>query len=97
MAAVRADFYNEIHAAIFAAKQYPRDAILAGATGTCTVSFNMDDGRVSDVQVVRSSGNRSLDRAAMEAVRRAAMPRTPPEFTGQNLHFSVPVVFSLGG
>lgn len=96
VAEVRSRFYAEIHAAINAAKQYPRDAILAGATGTVTVSFDYKDGQVSNVTIARSSGNRSLDRAAMQAVRTAQMPKTPAVFAGQSMHFTVPVVFSLG-
>lgn len=97
LAAIRANFYAELHAAIDAAKVYPRQAILSGATGTATVSFDYHDGSVSNIRIDRSSGDRSLDRAAMDAVRNAHYPPPPSQFQGQTLHFSVPVVFNLGG
>ncbi|MGH8415304.1 MAG: energy transducer TonB [Gammaproteobacteria bacterium] len=97
MAALRDSFYAELHAAIDAAKVYPRQAILSGATGTVTVGFEYYNGSVSNVHVERSSGDRSLDRAAMDAVNHAHYPSAPPQFANQKLHFSIPVVFNLGG
>jgi protein TonB len=48
---------------------YPRDALREGITGTVTLQVLVDvDGRPLDVQVARSSGNRSLDRVAREQV-----------------------------
>ncbi|MGA9853904.1 MAG: TonB family protein [Gammaproteobacteria bacterium] len=95
--AIRADFYAQLKAAIDAAKVYPRQAILAGATGTTIVSFDYHDGTVSHVRVDRSSGDRSLDRAAMDAVNNAHYPPPPPQFAGQTIHPVITVVFSLGG
>jgi periplasmic protein TonB len=95
--AIRANFYSELKAAIDRAKVYPRQAILAGATGTTTVSFDYHDGTVSNIHIDRSSGDRSLDRAAMDAVNNAHYPPPPPQFAGQTIHPVITVVFSLGG
>jgi TonB family protein len=47
------------------ARDYPDDAIRAGASGTVTYRFTVEiDGRVTDCTPVVSSGNGSLDRTA---------------------------------
>ncbi|NUS39366.1 MAG: energy transducer TonB [Lysobacter sp.] len=51
------------------APAYPRDALRDGVEGSVLLKVLVDvDGRPLDVQVARSSGNRSLDRAAREQV-----------------------------
>ena len=51
------------------APAYPRDALRDGVEGTVMLRVLVDvDGRPLDVQVARSSGNRSLDRAARDQV-----------------------------
>ncbi|MGN6512928.1 MAG: energy transducer TonB, partial [Lysobacteraceae bacterium] len=53
------------------APAYPRDALRDGIEGSVLLKVLVDvDGRPLDVQVARSSGNRSLDRAAREQVLR---------------------------
>ncbi len=53
------------------APNYPRDALRRGLGGTVRVQATVaPDGSVERMEVASSSGNRELDRAAMEAVRR---------------------------
>lgn len=50
---------------------YPREALRRGVGGTVRVQVTVSpDGSVDRMDVAQSSGNRYLDRAAMEAVRR---------------------------
>lgn len=50
---------------------YPREALSRGVGGTVRVQVTVaPDGRVERMEVAQTSGNRFLDRAAMEAVRR---------------------------
>ncbi|MDQ3160557.1 MAG: energy transducer TonB [Pseudomonadota bacterium] len=50
---------------------YPREALRRGVGGTVRVQVTVaPDGRVERMDVAQSSGDRYLDRAAMEAVRR---------------------------
>jgi protein TonB len=50
---------------------YPREAQRRGIGGTVRVQATVSsDGSVDRMEVAASSGNRYLDRAAMEAVRR---------------------------
>ena len=51
--------------------QYPPEEQRRGITGTVTVGLTYDaNGNVTDVQVIKSSGNRNLDRAAVKAAKR---------------------------
>ena len=57
-----------------------------GAAGSNTVRFIIErDGRVSEVSVVRASGNYALDRESQVALRNARMPALPREFTEPRL------------
>ncbi|MGH8283976.1 MAG: energy transducer TonB [Gammaproteobacteria bacterium] len=96
MAAIRASFFAELRAAIDAAKVYPHDALLSGTTGTVTVSFDYYNGSVSNIHIVRSSGSRSLDRAAMDATRRAHYPPPLAQYVNHTVPAVIIVQFSLG-
>jgi len=61
-----------------------------------TISFDYVNGVVSSVKIDKSSGSRALDRAAMQAVNKAAMPPKPAELVSV-AHFVVLVNFNLGG
>jgi len=79
------------------APAYPRDALRDGVQGTVMLRVLVDvDGRPLDVQVERSSGNRSLDRAAREQVlqRWRFRPATQAGRTVQAIGL-VPVDFRL--
>jgi protein TonB len=93
---IAVEFESSMLAAINAVKVYPKEAILAGESGSTTVSFDYIDGVVSHIHVDRSSGSRSIDRSAMSAVQKAAMPPKPAELAGLN-HYVLTVVYSLGG
>jgi protein TonB len=50
---------------------YPTDSVRRGEEGTVLCAMRVDeDGRVADVEVLRSSGHPALDRAAAAALRR---------------------------
>lgn len=62
-------------------KEYPDDARRRNVQGTVKVRFVVDaKGRVVSQEIVGSSGNRSLDRAALRQIRRAQpLPKPPAE------------------
>lgn len=65
----------------------------AGMRGTAVVSFGVTSGGgLAYARLSRSSGNSSLDEAALSAVRRAA-PFPPPPSGASRLSFSVPFSF----
>lgn len=68
-----------------------------GAVGTARVKFTIDAaGRVTRVQIAGSSGNPSLDQAALDLVRRAnPVPAPPAELLrGGSLSLTVPVNYT---
>ena len=93
---IAAEFAASMKQAIDAAKVYPKEAVLAGETGTVTVSFDYVNGVVSNIKVDKSSGSRAIDRSAMQAVQKAALPPKPAELAGLN-HFAVVLNYTLGG
>ncbi len=53
------------------APEYPRDALRAGVSGEVVIRIDVGpDGVPASLEIIRSSRNRSLDRAALQAVRR---------------------------
>lgn len=79
------------------APRYPRDAYRRGESGTVLLRVHVGaDGDPRRIDLVSSSGSRSLDRAAVDAVNRwrfapAMRGETPVEGSVQ-----VPIEFSLG-
>jgi protein TonB len=74
------------------ASRRPRNML---GQGTAVVRFGLSrSGSVRYVKLARSSGNRSLDSAALAAVRRAApYPRPPAGMSLRQLSFSIPFYF----
>ena len=78
--------------------RYPPAALRSGITGTVILIISVDaQGNVTDVEVEKSSRNRDLDRAAMQAARRWRF--NPSIVNGQPApgRVRVPVDFRLGG
>ncbi len=79
--------------------KYPADAKAAGKEGRVIVQFVVrKDGSVSDVSVVRSVGNASLDNEAVRVV--SSMPKWNPGTQGGkpvNVQYTLPVQFKLSG
>jgi TonB family protein len=72
------EFSYEQKIAVDKAKLYPRNAILDGAQGVSIVFFDNVDGKAANVHLIKSSGDKSLDTAAVQAVSDAQLP-TPPQ------------------
>lgn len=80
-------------AAIDANKQYPAMAIRRGLTGSVTIAVTLGpSGSCQGVSVVASSGQRILDRAAVQAARDAC-PYPNPE--GRPVQVTTTIHFSL--
>ena len=79
--------------------QYPKIARENGIQGRSIVQFVVNkDGSISDVEIVRSGGDPSLDREAIRVIR--SMPNWIPGRQGGKLirvKYTVPVNFRLTG
>ena len=76
---------------------YPKLALKKQIQGRSICQFIVEkDGSISHIQVVRSSGNKSLDRAAIRVIR--TMPKwTPGRLQGKidRTHYVIPVNFRI--
>ncbi|HRK98682.1 MAG TPA: energy transducer TonB [Alphaproteobacteria bacterium] len=82
---------------INAFKFYPKSAIRRHEEGDVVLSFVLErDGAAQDIRIVKTSYSHSLDRAAVDAVKRASPFDVPPEsFRDADLHFTVPMRYQL--
>ncbi|MCL2562047.1 MAG: energy transducer TonB [Rikenellaceae bacterium] len=76
---------------------YPQDLQRSGAEGTVILSFVIErDGRLSNIQILNSSGYNSLDTQAVRTVR--SSPRWEPgrqDGKPVRVQFVVPVIFVM--
>jgi periplasmic protein TonB len=89
----RLTWQKELAAHLDRHKRYPNDR--ASQTAEIVLGFMLDrTGRVLSVWVVRSSGDRSFDDAALAMMHRAdPVPAPPPRVADFELNFTLPVVF----
>lgn len=89
-------FQQRLLAHIARYRLYPDDAKRNGVQGIVTVLFAMRrDGTITGAWVRGTSGNRTLDEAAIDTIRRAVpLPGIPPEMP-DSLNVLIPVAFNL--
>lgn len=77
--------------------RYPRIAESRGIQGEVKVKIVIDkEGNVSNVIVLESSGNASLDEGAIATVRRSNLKQFYPEILhGRSYEFTTPIVFTI--
>ncbi len=85
--------FNNIRAGVQRLMSYPRLARRMGWEGKVVVSFIVyDDGTVSNIQIVKSSGVPALDKNAVATIKKAAPFPKPPI----PARLIVPMVYRLG-
>ena len=88
-ASLLAEWGGQIRSAIQRQQRSP------GARANGTVQLRLQvrtDGQLASVSLVQSSGNAALDRAALQAVQRAQLPRAPSGVSGTH-HFNLPLSY----
>jgi protein TonB len=90
-------YFAMVRLRIEANKSYPRSARRRNIEGRVTVGFVLEtDGRATSVKVVKSSRHSILDKAALEAVRRASpFPRPPEHLFHKPIPLRITVAFEL--
>lgn len=77
--------------------KYPEDAKKNGITGRVTLQYSIEaDGRIADVKVLRSSGDKALDAEALRVV--SMSPKWKPGMQKGNpvrVTYTFPVIFQL--
>ncbi len=96
--AALAAYQAAIREAVLAAETYPPEAQTRGVEGTAGLKVIVRrDGRLVTAILVRSTGSSTLDRASLDAVRRAVLPAAPPQLAGDRFAVEVSVAFFLAG
>lgn len=93
----RADYYSLLRAAVERHREYPRAARRARMQGTVVLRLSVSrEGQLLSVGVSKSSGEDTLDDAALSAVRMTGtFPSAPVEVTGDQVTLELPFVFRL--
>ncbi len=90
------DFHSLMMAAIRQSTFFPQDAARKRHHGEVIVKFCLTlEGKLTFVEVVKTSGSSSLDEAAKEIIRKAVQ-KFPPVPTGlqpDDLHYTLPILF----
>lgn len=94
-AAARAAYAAQIQRAVRRARVYPEIARARGLEGRVAFQLVLSpEGRLLAAQLLHSSGAMTLDRAALETVRRATYPPAPAAIAAPRLPVAVEVVFT---
>ncbi len=90
------DYLSKIRERLERAKVYPLKARIAGYEGVVEISFSiLQDGRVSKIEILSSSGYAVLDKAAVKTVEKASpFPPLPGAFSAP-LQVSFKMTFRL--
>lgn len=93
----RQDYTQMVKMKIESRKRYPDPARSRRTEGRVTVSFTITpEGRVTGVQVVKSSGHALLDQAALATVAEASpFPRVPPNLFKGPFQMQIVLVYEL--
>ena len=91
---LRLDYAARVQKAVDRARVYPRVARDRGLEGRVLFQVVLSpDGRLLASQLLQSSGAMTLDRAALETVRKARFPAAPAGIEEERQTFAVEVVF----
>ena len=93
----RNQYGSTLGRAIAKHKSYPKIAQTRGWQGECWLDLKMDsNGNLLSASIKESSGYESLDKQALEMVRKASpFPSPPHALRGRSFNITVPVSFKL--
>jgi protein TonB len=88
---------RELHTRITFFHYYPRLAIRNQWQGQVNLGLRVEaNGELSNIHIVRSSGYRILDNAAMNSIQKvAAIPEAEPWLRGRHVELVLPVIYKL--
>ena len=93
--ALRAGYAAQVQRAVSRHGSIRRSPAIGVLEGRVALQLVLSpDGGLVAAQLVRSSGAMTLDRAALETVRRAKYPPVPPEIEDPRLTVAVEVIFT---
>ncbi len=91
------NFLDSIRKKIESKKRYPESAKLAGIEGRSGIRLViLKSGHLESVDIIESSGNKSLDEAALQSVRDAQpFPPIPDSANQEKIEMSIYLVFKI--
>jgi periplasmic protein TonB len=97
ISAARGQYVSTLDRAINKYKSYPKIAQMRGWQGKVLLNLKLDgDGNMLSADVKESSGYESLDKQALEIVRKASPFAQPPEaLRGRSFNITIPITFKL--
>jgi len=96
-ASARSDYYGRVYATIAAEKRYPKKARRFHHQGTVKVRFALDRaGTVTQMQIIESSGYRTLDGAVSRLFRDLGAFEPPPPELETPLVMQIAINYTLG-
>lgn len=95
--AAQQGYLSIVKTRISRAKKYPRSARKEGVVGTTIVRFIIKlNGKVEDIQLIKSSGDERLDEEAMKMLKKASpFPAIPKDVSLEPLDLTLPIEFKL--
>jgi protein TonB len=95
--AAQQGYLSIVKTRISRAKKYPRSARKEGVVGTTIVRFVIKlNGKVEDIQLIKSSGDERLDEEAMKMLKKASpFPAIPKDVSLEPLDLTLPIEFKL--
>ena len=90
------NYMGKVRSRVARKKRYPSAARRRGETGTAVIRFVVaKSGAMSGLQLVRSSGSKTLDEAALKMAQKAAPFPAIPASTGKSsIRFTLPISFA---
>lgn len=89
---LRRAVYGELRANF----SYPRRARLRGWEGTVVIALRiLPDGQLANIRIADSSGISTLDRAAVDSLKRVSVPQVVAWLHGQGQDITIPVEYRL--
>ncbi len=97
VSAAKSVYYRQLIAKIKRARVYPSDARRAGKQGTVYMQIVVKrNGRIASYDIVKSSGHKELDDAAVQTLVKAnPVDPFPDEVPGEELKFGVPLRYAV--
>ena len=91
------EYFEMLNLRVNSFKEYPEFAKSRHIEGRVKVQFVLtEDGSMSNLKIIKSSRNKSLDNAAIEAIRKAApFPRPPASLFSTPVTLSINILFEL--
>ncbi len=93
----RTPYAMHVRAAIARTEVVPRHVLLYGTSGTgiTLIAFKVRDGKITDLRIVKPSGDAEIDTAALAAARHAKLPKAPSSLVSRTVSMTMHVNFPV--